>query len=420
MLDYQQALDTILNRVTVLDAEEKSLYQSIGQVTAEDAVSPYSLPMAVTGVPDGYAVRSEDIAAAGRDNPVTLRIVNTIKAGDQPSFTVAAGTAARIMTGSLVPQGADCVVRFEDTDEPSNKSGPNPAQPSEVKIFVAQKPWTNTREPGSNVNKGDLILPKGKAIGPAQVSALTAIGKTRLKVVRRPVIAVIVTGDELIDKDKPLTPGKAYNCNGAAIAALVAHYGGIPLELGIAKDTRKSLSDKFKKALKADAIITTGGVSMGDYDLVRLAIHEMGELVFSRIKMAPGASFAFGVVNRNGKDGQTIPVFGLSGPPVGCLNNIETLVRPALLKMMGFQTVHHPVIEATAKDAVMGKKPMCFIKWTNLEKVNGHYEVSINPAVQRSMLAEMAAADSLVILPEGTETNKGDKVQVLPLDWRRE
>lgn len=420
MLDFNNALETVLSQVNVLGTEEKSLFNCLGQVTAENIYSGYTLPMAATAMPDGYAVHSEDIASASRDEPVTLRIIGNVRAGIMSKRSLKPGTAMRIMTGSIMPKGADCVVRFEDTDEPTNKSGPNPANPSAVKIFVPGKPGTNIRPAGSTVNKGALIVPKGKVIGPAQISALTAIRQVRIKVVRRPVVAVIATGDELISLRKPLLAGKSYNCNGPALAALVSHYRGVPMALGTAKDTKSSLLFKFKKGLKADAIVTTGGVSMGDYDLVRLIIQEMGKVIFSRIKMGPGASFAFGKIKCLPESKREIPVFALSGPPIGCLNNFETLVRPALLKMMGFSTLAHPAIEAVAGASVAGKKPMSFIKWANLKRVDGHYAVEFYDSEKTSMLGEMAAANSLMIIPEGNEIRKGEKVEVLPLDWCRD
>ena len=417
MLNLEQALETILSHINIMDVEDKPLLKCLGQVTAEDVHSEYDLPLTATAAPDGYAVRSADIIGASQDKPVTLRIIGTVRAGILPKRSVRLGTTMRIMTGSAVPEGADCVVRFEDTDEPGDKNGPNKSNPSKVKIFVSEKPGANIRPAGSNVTRGSLVMPRGTAIGPAQLSALFAIGKNRIKVIRRPKIAVIATGDELINPDKSLTPGKSYNCNAAAISALIAHYGGVPQVLGIARDSEPSLLAKIQKGMMADAIITSGGVSMGDYDLVRLVIGKLGRVFFSRINMGPGKSFAFGVVKRLDGNGTSVPVFALSGPPNGCLNNFETLVRPAFLKMMGFSMLSHPVVEAIAEDSVLGKKPFPFIKWTNLNKVDGEYRVTLNSQPKTSMLTEMAMANSLTIIPGGIAIKKGDKIKVLPLDW---
>jgi len=169
--------------------------------------------------------------------------------------------------------------------------------------------------------------------------------------------------------------------------------------------------------MTADAIITMGRVSMGDYDRIRLVISKIGQVTFSRVKMGPGASFAFGIVHRPASDGGNIPVFALCGPTTGCLNNFETLVRPAFLKMLGFTELRHPVIEAIAGDSVSGKRPMAFVKWTSLNRVDGERRVVMNISDRTGILAEMAMANSLTIIPEGAEVQKGDRVQVLPLDW---
>lgn len=351
MISYADALKTVTENINLMPVEDKIITQCAGQVSAEDIYSNYSLPMTRTGGPDGYAVRAKDISVADKDHPVILRIIGTIRAGFLPKKSIIPGTAMRIMTGSAVPDGADCVVRFEDTDEPGGKNGPNPNPPSKVKIYVALKHGENIRPAGGNVSKGTQVMPKGTAIGPAQISVLAGIGKTRIKVYRRPVFAIIATGDELINNTQQLSPGKSFNSNSAAIASLVNHYGGIPRVLGIARDRESSLSIKIRQALSADAIITTGGVSMGDYDIVRLFMEKNGKLLCAKLRMGPGASFAFGLIKSPPKN-TFIPFFGLAGPPIGALNNFETLVRPALMKMMGFRNIEHPVIEAIADDDV--------------------------------------------------------------------
>ena len=206
------------------------------------------------------------------------------------------------MTGSVVPEGADCVVRFEDTDEPGDKNGPSRLKAREVKIYVSPAPGANIQPAGRNAREGSLILTRGAVIGPAQISALAALGMRKVKVVRRPLIGVIATGDELVSPGRGLSPGKTYDCNTAGIASLVMHYGGIPRILGIARDNEASLRARIEKGMTLDAIVTTGGVSMGDFDLVRLLLGKLGKIVFSRIKMGPGAALAFGVIRRSTKN----------------------------------------------------------------------------------------------------------------------
>ncbi len=419
MASYQEALEKLLGHITILDVEEKPLLGSLGQVLAEDVRAGFNLPASRTSGPDGYAVRSQDVKGACKESPVVLAVTETVRAGRLPRSRVKRGTAVRIMTGSVVPEGADCVVRFEDTDEPGDKNGPSRLKIREVRIYVSPSPGANIRPAGSNAREGSLILSRGTVIGPPQISALAALGRRRVKVTRRPVIGVIATGDELVSPGRGLKPGKTYDCNTAAMASLVMHYGGIPRMLGRARDNEASVRARIEKSMALDALITTGGVSMGDFDLVRLTLGKLGKIVFSRIKMGPGAALAFGVIQRSSNNESTslLPVFALAGPPTGCLINFETLVRPALLKMRGFERVDHPTVGAIAVDSVSDRKPMAFVRWTNLTGTEGKYRVELNVAERMGALASIATANSLTIVREGTVVDAGDKVEVLPLDW---
>ena len=419
MISYDSALNKVLENVYSMEVEEKPLLQCVGLVLREDVYAGVSLPQADISGPDGYAVRSADIEGAGRSQPVTLKVVGTLRAGYLPGKKVVPGTAVRIMTGSVVPEGADCVVRFEDTDEPGNKNGPNPANPSEVKIYVSVPKGGNIRRAGANIRNGTLLLQKGTVIGPTQISALSSLGRTKIKVVRRPVIAVIATGDELVSSGRKLPLAKSYNSNTATVASLIVHYGGIPKMLGIARDRESSLVSKIGEAMStADAIITSGGVSRGDYDLVRLVMEKNGEIVFSMIKMGPGGAVAFGKVRRpSGDKTAPVPVFCLSGPPAGCLINFETLVRPALLKMRGLTDLAHPAVKAVALDSIPNRMASNFVRFTDLKKTEDGYNVTLNLAEKVGVLPSLAIANSLTIIPEGSTVQPGDTVEVLPFDW---
>jgi molybdopterin molybdotransferase len=414
VLNYDEALETILKNISCLDYEEKDLNKAEGQVLAEDIYSDYDLPICDISIPDGYAVQAKDIEGADKNNPAILKIVDTVRAGILPVKTVLPGTAIRIMTGSVVPKGADCVVKFEDTDEPENKSGKNPNRPTHVKIYVSQAPGKFIHKKSTNIKKGDLLLPKNTVIRTAQISALTAIGKKTVKVIRRPKVAIITTGDELIRAGNILIPGKTYNSNESAIRSLVTNYGGISWVLGVVKDNEKSIITRVKKGLSADAIITTGGVSIGDYDLVQEIIGKTGELIISSIKLGP--AIAFGLMGKNSEDKQhtTVPVFALEGPPLGCMIDFEMLVRPALLKMRGVQELNHPVVEAVSEESFTNIRPINAFKWSILKKTETGYTVKLNDA---NGLAHKANGNSLTIIPGGGVIKEGDKIQVLPLDW---
>ncbi len=418
MLTYADAVEKVLENVRAMEAEEKPLTKCAGQVLCDDIYAGIRLPQVDISGPDGYAVRSADITGADRSRPVTLKVIGTLRAGYMPGKKVVSGTAVRIMTGSVIPEGADCVVRFEDTDEPDGKNGPNPRSPSKVKIYLELPAGANIRRAGANVRNGTLVLRKGSLIGPSQISALTAIGCTKVRVIRRPVIAVIATGDELVSSGK-LPPAKSYNTNTAAVSALVAHYGGIPKVLGIARDNESSLVKKVGEAIRmADAVMTSGGVSMGDFDLVRLILQKKGKVVFSRIKMGPGGAVAFGTMKKSsGRKSVSIPVFCLSGPPQGCVINVETLVRPALLKMRGLTELDHPLVEAVALDAIPDKMASNFVRYTDLQKTKDGYTVTLNLAEKAGVLPSFAMANSLTILPAGSTVKAGDTVSVMPFDW---
>ncbi len=419
---YDDAVNIILDNVQRLQAVEKPLSTCVGLVASENIYADFDLPQSAIAGFDGYAVRSQDIKGATNDNPVVLRIIAKVRAGLPTNCALTRGTAVRIMTGSIIPRGADCVVGFEDTDEPGNKNGPNKNNPVEVKICRGLMPGDNIWPAGSNVRKGSILIPEGILIGPVQISALASMGKTRIMVIRRPTVAIIATGDELVPLGGKMTCGKIYSGNSVAIASLVRHYGGIPKILGIARDKETALISKFQKGMMADAIVTIGGVSKGDYDLVRLAVAKIGKVVFSGIRMMPGTYTAFGIIKPSSAhdEQKAIPVFSLSGPPAACLINFETLVRPGLLRMLGFKAVAHPLVEATAADAIQQERPMALAMFTGLQVLEGGYQVKFNITTEKSVQASMAAANSLTIVPERTTVKAGDKIEVLPLDWRRD
>lgn len=421
MKTLAQAQVEILSHVGELEAEDAPLPTCTGQVLAEDVHSDYDLPMVDLCGPDGYAVRSEDVQGATPQDPVVLAIIGSNRAGYLPRHRLKPGTAVRVMTGSPVPAGADCVVPFEHTDEPGNKSGPNLSQPYQVVVLRPVGLGSGINRAGRNARKGSLVIPRGTVVGPAQISVLASIGKAEVRVFRRPRVAIISSGDELVGLKGRLRPGKAYDSNSIALATLVTRYGGIPRVRGIARDSEGSLTKKLRESLDADVILTSGGVSKGDYDLVRLVLDKMGRVVFSRLDTGPGGSFAFGLADREAEGGRpsSVPVCALAGPPAGSLINFETLVRPALLKMMGCAEPEHPMVEAVAADSVPEKKPMNFVKWSRLEYAPGGYRVALNLSESLGFTSAMAAGNSLTIIPKDTDVSVGDRLQVMPLDWTR-
>lgn len=416
-LHCREALKEILEHIPVMEAEEKPLPECIGQVSSEDVHADFDLPLADVSIPDGYAVISDDVKGAAEGRPVRLKVDGTVRAGHGSAKHVKRGRAIRIMTGSVIPKGADCVVRFEDTDEPANKTGPDRSRPEEVRIYKGAVPGENIRSAGSNVRKGAPIMSAGTIVGPAQLSVLLSTGKTKANVIRKPVIALIATGDELIDPGRLLSPGMVYNSNVTSLSSLIRHYGGIPKIVGRARDNEASLMSKFKKCMNADAIVTSGGASDGDYDLVRSAIEKMGRIVFSRVDVG-NRTVAFGLLKTERAGGRNaIPVFSLPGPPSGCLMSFVVLVRQALLKMRGLADTSHPTVEAVCTDQIVSRTPGGFAKWTSLRKIDGRYFVTLNLADTPMDFVHIAKANSITMVPGNTIVRAGDRIDVLPLEW---
>lgn len=419
-LNLEDAVKIILNHVGCLEASDKPLLACPGLVAAKNVYADFDLPQTDTASRDGYAVRSRDIREAAPGSPALLRITAVARAGRPPDRSVTPGAAIRIMTGSMIPRGADCVVQFEDTDEPGAKSGSGKASPPAVKIFTALSPGDNIISAGNHIRKGSMLLQKGSVIGPAQISALASMGKTTAGVIRRPSVAIMATGDELVHPGRKLTRGKIYNGNSATVAALVNQCGGIPKILGIARDKEDAICAKIQKGFAADAVIIIGGVSGGDYDLVRPAVSKIGKMVFAGIRMMPGKATAFGVISRSLPGGlrDTMPVFCLSGTPSACLVGFETLIRPALLKMLGFERAVHPGVEATVQNAAANKRSLPLAMFAALQNIKGEYHARFVTTDNRHSPAALPTANAMVILPEGADVRPGDRVEALPLNWR--
>jgi molybdopterin molybdotransferase len=415
-MNYIEALAKVLENVHILEEEEKPLLKSQGQILAKDVYSDIDVPPTDTSAMDGYAVRAEDIMNASRENPVRLRVVQTVIAGHLPRKIIKAGTAARIMTGAVMPDGADCVVKFEDASEEEVQA----RNRSWVDIYLPVKSGSNVRKLGENVIRGSLILSRGKTIGPAEIAVLSSIGRAKVPVIRRPLVAVLSSGEELISLNKTQSQGKAYDSNTLAIAALVTHYGGIPRILGVARDNEKSIRSKIQRGLSADAIVSSGGVSRGDYDLIRDVVAKSGRVLFSGVKISPGEPFSFGVVDkpRLEKQSKVIPFFALAGNPTACILNFELFVRPAMLKMRGFQQVSHPVVESVMEDILENKKDVQKYIWVKLEKQRNNYLAKIAGSQKRGVLTSVARANGLAVVPANTTIKKGDIVTVMLLTWQ--
>jgi molybdopterin molybdotransferase len=422
MLSVEEALQKILHEVNVLEAESAPILESLGQVLAEDIKSDINVPPLDNSAMDGYAVRSENTKGATEKTPKVLRVIDIVMAGSISRHEVVPGTAVRIMTGGPIPRGADSVVQFEDTDEEKNKNAPA-GTITRVCILSEARPGLNIRLAGEDIARGTIALKKGTIVRSAEIGLMASLGYSRVSVTRRPLVAVLSTGNELVDVSQPLPEGKIYDSNAYSIASLVKRYGCIPKILGIARDNEEELVGKLKQAQDADILLTTGGVSMGDYDMVKDILARDGEMVFWQVRVKPGKPLAFGKIKGKDKNGKlkSIPHLGLPGNAASCMVSFEIFVRPALLKMMGKKNFAKPTVEAIMEDSVKNDAGRRIYDRAIIEKRDGLYYARLTGPQGSGILTSMSLANGLVLIPEGKgKINKGETVQVLMLDWNEE
>ncbi len=412
MISVEEALEKVLSYVRELDAEKKPILSCLGQVLAEDVRSDIDVPPLDNSGMDGYAVRSSDTKSASEKSPKVLKVIDTVAAGSISNLEVSEGKAIRIMTGAPIPRGADAVVRFEDTDEEERGTGT-----TEIGIKQPANPRQFIRGSGGDIKKGSFVAVRGTIIKPAHIGVLASIGRAEVSVIRRPRVALLVTGNELEELGKSLPVGKIYSSNSYSIAAEVLRYGGIPKVLGIAPDNADALTAKIHESYDTDMLITTGGVSAGDYDLVKDVLAREGEITFWTVRMRPGKPIAFGTINGRKK----IPHLGLPGNPVSAMITFETFARPAILKMMGIAKSDRPVIEATVEDDVVNEDGRRVFARALVEKRGGRYFARTTGSQDSGVLTSMSQANGLVIVPEDiTRVKAGEKAKVIMLDWSGE
>ncbi|TEU03648.1 MAG: molybdopterin molybdotransferase MoeA [Dehalococcoidia bacterium] len=410
MISVEEALEKVLSYVSVLDGEEKPILHCLGQVLNEDVYSSIDIPPRDNSAMDGYAVRAEDVVGATPSSPVFLDVIGEIKAGDIPKEEVGALSALRIMTGAPIPRGADSVVQFEDTDEALRRERP----PFQIGILHQVTKGQNVRRASEDITLGQLVLKKGTVLRPAEVGVLASLGKETTRVIRRPVVAIIATGDELVALGQTLPEGKIYNSNSFSVAAQVLRYGGIPQILGIARDRVKDIKDKIKEALSADLLLTSGGVSMGNYDLVKDVLAKQGEVSFWTVRMKPGKPLAFGMI-------KGVPHLGLPGNPVSSMITFELFARPAILKMMGKKNLSKPTIEAILDGRIKNTDGRRIFARAIVSREDDRYLARIVGPQGSGILTSMSRANGLVIVPEDVEAvEEGETVKVLMLDWSEE
>ncbi len=401
MVSVDEALNRILNRIQILGFEKVDIITSLGRVIGEDIFVPRDIPPLDNSAMDGYAVRAADIKGASQENPISLKVIEELPAGALPQMSVTKGEAVRIMTGAPIPKGADTVVMVEDTE----KAGEG------VRVFQGVPPGENIRRAGEDVKKDDRVISKGSVIRAAEVGMLASVGRAFVSVHQRPVVAILCTGDELVDVHEGIADHKIVSSNSYTLSAQVMECGALPLQLGIAKDDPAEIEEKLREGLRADVILSSAGVSVGDYDLVKDILREIGfEMDFWGVAMRPGQPLAFGTTG--GK-----PTFGLPGNPVSSMVSFEQFVRPSLLKMMGHKNLFRPLVEAVLKEEISKKPGRRHFMRAKLSLEEDRYVVTTTGPQGSGILNSMVEANSLVIVPEEvTEIKAGEKVWVQILD----
>lgn len=402
MLPVNEALKIIFASIKPLASERISIEHASGRVLFEDVISYRDIPFTDNSAMDGFAVISQDVMKASDDNPVVLKIVEELPAGKVPAKRIKSGECAKIMTGGIMPEGADAVVMVEFTEE-ENKN--------EVKIYKSVKKGENVRFKGEDIKAGSVVLKAGTILRPQEIGLLAAIGRASVYVYQQPIVGVLSTGSELINIDEELSAGKVVDSNSYSIISALKNAGAIPVPLGIAKDTEKEIKEKILTTRAVHILITSGGVSVGEFDLVKDLFNEIGcNMRFWKVAIKPGKPFAFGLLNG-------IPLFGLPGNPVSSFVAFEIFVRPVILRMQGVKNIFRRSFKATMTVDFRNKPGRThfvrgILKWDN-------EQLKVKPSGEQgsAMLSSLSRANCLIVIPaEKGDLKKGEVVNIIPLD----
>lgn len=400
-VSVEQALAMVLQSVPTMAGVRLPLLDCLGSVLAEEVAADMDIPPFDNSAMDGYALIAADTADASSENPITLRVIADLPAGYPPPSIVRRGEAVRIMTGAPMPQGTDSVARAEDVERGEGT----------VRISQPLSVGQDLRKAGEDVRRGEIVLTPGLVVRPGEIGMLATLGRKQATVIRAPRVAVLTTGDELVAPDEPVTLGKIRNSNLFSISAQVKACGGRPIMLGVARDTVDQLEAKIEEGVRdADMLITSGGVSVGDYDVVKPVLARMGEILFWKVKMRPGSPVTFGRL-------QGKPMFGLPGNPTASMVAFEQFARPAILKMAGKTRLRRREVEAILKEAVKGRVGVRqFVRAVATEGADG-WSVRLGGLQGSAMLSSMVRSNALLVVPETAgRLQAGDRVKVQLID----
>lgn len=403
MLPVEEASARILAGIEPLGSERVALLDALGRVLASPVASPLTIPAWDNSAMDGYAVRAVDVADASESNPVTLEVLENVAAGAFPSRAISAGTATRIMTGAPIPDGADSVIRVEDTDGGALR----------VRITNSRDAHRNVRHRGGDVSAGATVLDAGTPLGPAQIGLLASIGAASVDVHRRPRVAFLATGDEVVDLDRfgeALEGRKIVSSNSYTLHTMIRAAGGEPLNLGIARDDPAELRSRIERAVGCDLLITSAGISAGEYDYIRTVLAELGvTLEVWRVRMRPGAPLGFGRLG-------AMPWIGLPGNPVSTMVTFELFVRPMLRRMLGHTRLFRKSVPVKLAEAVTTGARLTHFLRAVVSVEDGTPTARLTGPQGSGILTSMARANALLVVPHDRQrVEAGETLSAIPL-----
>jgi len=408
MIGVRDAMDRIVAGVSLLGAEEVALTESLGDVLAEDVDSPITLPARTNSAMDGFAVRTADVRGATRATPRRLTVLEEVQAGRLPTRALGPGEATRVMTGAPLPEGADGVIRQEDTELTAGV----------VAILDDRDAGRNVRFAGEDLRKGARVFSAGTVLGPAQLGVLASMAMARVRVRRRARVGILASGDEIVDLDRAseiLAGTKTASSNSYTLDALIRLAGAEPVQLGIAADTKASVREHLERGIAScDLIVSTAGVSVGAYDHLRPVLEEMGcTMVVSKVRMRPGSPTSFGIVRR-------VPWIGLPGNPVSTMVCFELFVRPAILKMQGHALLYRRAVPAVTEETIRTPGRLMHFLRAVVRETPGGWRARLTGPQGSGILTSMAKANALLIVPEDAdEVPPGTTLSALLLDDSR-
>ena len=407
MISLEEARALVLSHAAPLPVETVPVLEAVGRVAAADLKSDIDISPFAHSAMDGFAVRAAELAEASQEAPVELDVVAEIAAGDVFEGSIEAGQCVRIMTGAPMPDDADSVVKYEIVDVVTGDGKPG----SRVAFSAPTAVRSNVREAGEEAKAGETVVSKGEVIGSAGVGFLAGCGIVEVPTHRRPRVAIISIGSELVDPAVVPTPGKIRNSNSYALAACAQAAGAAPVILPIVEDTKEALAAAVSAAADAyDFVVTSGGASNGDFDFIKPVVAELGELLMTTVNMRPGKAQTFGIV-------EGTPVFGLPGNPAAAYVGFQMLIRPALRTMQGYRFMDHPVVKARLTADEKNRDPRRIYLRANLTRTAEGYEVTPAKNQSSGLFGPIQKTNCLAVMPEGTEPQPaGSIVDCLLLD----